>query len=217
VKKYRDYLGKQIQVQVLWHPVQPGIHFRNVSRNCSITPKIGVIDVRNEKLPEGIEALIYLIRGHKVLLDEDIAALYGVETRLLTRAVRRNKERFPDDFMIELTIQEVTRLRSQIGISKEGRGGRRYLPMAFTEQGVAMLSSVLRSSRAIQVNIAIMRAFVKLRAIILSNEHLARKLAALEQRYDSQFKIVFDAIREIMLPKNPPAKRRIGFRNAPEE
>lgn len=158
-----------------------------------------------------VEGLIYLVRGFKVMLDEDLADLYGSETRLLTRAVRRNKERFPEDFMFELLDQEVTALRSQIGISKKGRGGRRFRPMVFTEQGVAMLSTVLRSSQAIQVNIEIMRTFVKLRTLILSNEHLARKLAELERRYDHQFKVVFDAIREIMQPKEPPPKRRIGF------
>jgi hypothetical protein len=149
------------------------------------------------------------------MLDKDLANLYEVDTRLLTRAVRRNRERFPDDFMFELTNQEVTRLRSQIGISKEGRGGRRYLPMVFTEQGVAMLSTVLRSSQAIQVNIAIIRSFVKLRSLILSNQHLASELAKLEERYDQQFRVVFDAIREIMHPKVPPVKRRIGFGDDP--
>ncbi len=159
-----------------------------------------------------VEGLIYLVRGHKVMLDQDLASLYQVETRILTRAVRRNIDRFPIDFMFELSNQELSALRSQIGISKVGRGGRRYVAMAFSEQGVAMLSTVLRSKRAVHVNIEIMRTFVKLRSLILSHENLARKLAALEQRYDHQFKIVFDAIREIMQPNNPPRRRRIGFR-----
>ena len=113
--------------------------------------------------------------------------------------------------MFELSDQEVIPLRSQFGISKLGRGGRRYNPMVFTEQGVSMLSTVLRSTRAVQVNIEIMRTLVKLRSLILSHEHLARKLAELEQRYDNQFRVVFDAIRAIMLPKDPPKKRRLGF------
>lgn len=163
------------------------------------------------EIAQEVEGLIYLVRGHKVMLDRDLAQLYGVETRLLTRAVRRNLERFPDDFMFELSDQEVIPLRSQFGISKRGRGGRRYNPIVFTEQGVAMLSTVLRSTRAVQVNIQIMRTFVKLRSLILSHDHLAHKLAELEQRYDSQFRVVFDAIREIMLPKEPPQKRRLGF------
>jgi len=158
-----------------------------------------------------VEGLIYLVRDHKVMLDRDLAQLYELETRLLTRAVRRNLDRFPGDFMFELTDQEVIALRSQIGISKDGRGGRRYNPLVFTEQGVAMLSAVLHSKRAVRVNIEIMRTFVKLRSLILSHDGLARKLAELERRYDQQFKVVFDAIKEIMLPKPPPAKRQIGF------
>ncbi len=165
------------------------------------------------QIPLRVEGLIYLVRGHKVMLDRDLAQLYAVQTRLLTRAVRRNLDRFPSDFMFELSDQEVSALRSQFGISKQGRGGRRYVPMVFTEQGVAMLSTVLRSKRAVQVNIEIMRTFVKLRSLILSQDNLARKLAALEQRYDHQFKLVFDAIREIMQPKQPPRKRQIGFGN----
>ena len=160
-----------------------------------------------------VETLIYLIRGHKVMLDEDLAALYDVETSILTRAVRRNVDRFPQDFIFQLTDQEVANLRSQIGISSSSYGGRRYRPLAFTEQGIAMLSTVLRSKKAVHVNIEIMRTFVKLRQFISSNRELARKLAELEQRYDHQFKVVFDAIREIMLPKDPPKKRRIGFGN----
>jgi len=147
------------------------------------------------------------------MLDEDLAGLYDTETRILTRAVRRNLDRFPEDFMFQLSDQEVANLRSQFGISSSSYGGRRYRPLVFTEQGIAMLSTVLRSKKAVQVNIEIMRTFVKLRKFISSNRELARKLAELEQRYDQQFKVVFDAIREIMLPRDPPKKRRIGFGN----
>lgn len=160
-----------------------------------------------------IEGMIYLVRGHKVMLDEDLAALYGVETRILTRAVRRNLDRFPEDFMFQLSDQEVTILRSQFGISSSSYGGRRYHPLVFSEQGIAMLSTVLRSKQAVLVNIEIMRTFVKLREFIASNRELAKKLADLERRYDQQFKVVFDAIREIMLPKELPRKRRLGFGN----
>lgn len=158
-----------------------------------------------------IEQIIYLVRGHKVMLDEDLARLYEVETRILIRAVQRNLERFPEDFMFQLSYQEVTTLRSQIGISKEGRGGRRTLPYMFTEQGVSMLSAVLNSPRAISVSIEIVRTFIRLRNLLIANEELAQKLAALERKYDYQFKVVFDAIREIMTPAIPAKKRRIGF------
>jgi len=158
-----------------------------------------------------VESLVYLVRGHKVMLDEDLAQLYGVETRILTRAVRRNVDRFPDDFMFQLSDQELSILRSQIGISSQSYGGRRYRPLVFTEQGIAMLSTALRSKKAIQVNIEIMRTFVKLRSLISSHRDLAQKLAELEKRYDQQFRVVFDAIRELMLPKDLPKKRRIGF------
>jgi len=158
-----------------------------------------------------IEQKIYLIRGHKVMLDADLAVLYGVETRALVQAVKRNRSRFPSDFVLRLTTAESEQLRSQTVISNT-RGGRRYAPYAFTEQGVAMLSSVLRSHRAIQVNIAIMRTFVRLRDILSTHSALARKLEELEQKYDVQFKVVFDAIRELMTPASPPARRQIGFR-----
>ena len=134
-----------------------------------------------------------LLRGHKVMLDFDLAGLYGVETKVLNKAVRRNLARFPDDFMFELSEREFADLRFQTGTSRWG--GRRYPPYAFTEQGVAMLSSVLRSERAVNVNIVIMRAFVRLRTMLSSHEDLARKLAALEKKYDARFKAVFDAIR----------------------
>ncbi|HWY52051.1 MAG TPA: ORF6N domain-containing protein [Chthoniobacterales bacterium] len=157
-----------------------------------------------------IERRIFLVRGQKVMLDADLAALYRVPTKSLNLAVKRNRDRFPEDFMFQLTDDEVAGLRFHFETSKRGRGGRRYLPYAFTEQGVAMLSSVLRSSRAVQVNIAIMRTFVRLREMLLSNADLARKLADLENKYDAQFKVVFDAIRELMLPSDPP-RRKIGF------
>jgi len=158
---------------------------------------------------EQIEQKILLIHGHKVMLDSDLAELYGVQTKALTRAVKRNLDRFPGDFMFQLTPDEVEDLRRQFGTSK-GRGGRRYLPYVFTEQGIAMLSSVLRSKRAVQVNIMIMRAFVRLREMIASHKDLARRLAELEKKYDSQFKVVFDAIRQLMEPAKP-GPRRIGF------
>jgi hypothetical protein len=156
-----------------------------------------------------IERRIFLVRSQKVILDFDLAELYGVETRALKQAVRRNFDRFPADFMFELSAAEIKILVSQTVIPTRGKLGG-ATPMAFTEQGVAMLSSVLRSSRAVQVNIAIMRTFVRLREMLLSNADLARKLADLENKYDAQFKVVFDAIRELMLPPDPP-RRKIGF------
>lgn len=162
---------------------------------------------------ERVETLILFVRGERVILDADIAGLYGVETKALVQAVKRNLDRFPDDFMFQLTAEEAVRLRCQIGTSNGGggRGGRRYLPYAFTEQGVAMLSGVLRSERATQVNVEIMRAFVRLRRAISQQADLARKLDDLEQRYDEQFGAVFDALRELMAP--PEAEGHpIGFR-----
>ena len=163
---------------------------------------------------ELIERKIYFLRGQKVVLDSDLAELYGVKTFNLNKAVKRNLARFPEDFMFQLTEQEAQALRFQIGISKTGRGGRRYLPYVFTEQGVAMLSSVLNSERAIQVNIAIMRAFVKLRELLVTNRELAEKLAVLESKYDTQFKVVFQ-VMSLLMKSEPalPAKasRRIGF------
>ena len=144
------------------------------------------------------------------MLDADLAGLYGVTTKRLNEQVRRNRSRFPEDFMFQLTSTEAASLRSQIATSNKGRGGRRYAPYAFTEQGVAMLSTVLNSERAIQVNIEIMRAFVHLRQMLASNAQLARKLNALEKKYDAQFRVVFDAIRELMAPPEPK-KRKIGF------
>ena len=161
---------------------------------------------------EVIEGKIYLIRGQKVMLDSDLAELYGVETFNLNKAVKRNIERFPQDFMFQLTREEYNSLRFQFGILKRGQHSK-YLPYAFTEQGVAMLSSVLRTKRAVQVNIAIMRAFVKLREILSTHKELAHKLAELEQKiekHDEEIKAVFDAIRQLMAPLEPK-KRKIGF------
>ena len=168
-------------------------------------------DVSPNVPAERIGSAILFVRGHKVMLDHDLAKLYEVPTKVLNQAVKRNQERFPSDFMFQLTPDESEVLRSQFVTLKGGRGQhRKYLPYAFTEQGVAMLSSLLRSKRAVAVNIEIMRAFVRLRRMLASNEELARKLAAMEKKYDSQFRIVFDAIRELMAPPTPK-RRRIGF------
>ena len=159
---------------------------------------------------ERIEHAILVLRGQKVMLDSELAALYEVPVKALNQAVKRNLDRFPEDFMFRLNQEEATSLRSQSVTSKAGRGGRRTEPYAFTEQGVAMLSSVLRSPRAVHVNIEIMRAFVRLRQMLQQNTELARKLAALERKYDGQFKMVFEAIRDLMTPA-PKEKPRIGF------
>ncbi len=156
-----------------------------------------------------VEHEIFVLRRHRIILDERLALLYGVEVKVLNQAVKRNRERFPEDFMFQLTEGEARDLRSQI-VTSRSWGGRRTHPYAFTEQGVAMLSSVLRSPRAVQVNIEIMRAFVRLRRMLQENTDLARKLAALERKYDGQFKVVFEAIRELMQPPVVP-RRRIGF------
>jgi phage regulator Rha-like protein len=165
-----------------------------------------------------IERLIFLIRGQRVMLDRDLAILYGVPTKVLNQAVKRNKDRFPEDFMFQLTEQEGkkwwtemmdARLRSQNVTLKRGQH-MKYWPYAFTEHGILMLSSVLNSERAIRVNIAIMRAFMRLRKILESHAELARKLEELEKKYDSQFRVVFEAIRQVMAPKETPSKR-IGF------
>lgn len=160
---------------------------------------------------ERIERRVLRLRGHNVMLDEDLAALYRVDVKALNQAVKRNRERFPSDFMFRLTARETKSLRSQIVTSNVGRGGRRNAPYAFTEQGVAMLSSVLRSALAIRVNIEIMRAFVTLRRVIDSHGDLANKLDELEERYDQQFAVVFEAIRKLMAPP-ATARKRIGFR-----
>jgi len=158
---------------------------------------------------ERILAKIYLIRGMKVMLDRDLAELYDVETKRLKEQVKRNIDRFPDDFMFELTKNEFGSLRSQIATSSWG--GIRYAPMAFTEQGVAMLASVLNGNRAVQVNIQIVRAFVQLRRMISSHEDLRKKIEAMERKYDDQFRIIFDAIKELLKGESNP-KRKIGFK-----
>ncbi len=154
-----------------------------------------------------IESKIFQIRGRRIMIDEDLALLYGVETKQLTRQVRRNIRRFPPDFMFKLTMQEF--LRCQFGTSK--RGGRRYVPYVFTEQGVAMLSSVLNSERAIQVNIQIMRAFVDLKRSALNYAGLRRKIEDMEKRYDAQFSVVFKVIKKLLMPPSPKPKGPIGF------
>ena len=161
-------------------------------------------------LNERIEKRILILRGQRVMLSTDLAELYEVAPKILVQAVKRNIERFPGDFMFQLDFQEVRHSRSQFVTLKRGQNVK-YLPYAFTEQGVAMLSSVLRSKRAVRVNIEIMRAFVKLRELIASNKELAKRLDELEKKYDSQFKVVFDAIRQLMAPPEPKP-RRIGFR-----
>lgn len=168
---------------------------------------------RGPLIPQArIEKAILLIRGQKVMLDRDLAELYNVPTKALNQAVRRNLRRFPDDFMFRLSMAEASDLlRSQSVTLKRGQNVK-YAPYAFTEQGVAMLSSVLHSKRAIDVNIAIMRAFVRLRELLATHKELARKLDEMERKYDTQFKVVFDAIRQLMTPPKQPPKRRIGFR-----
>jgi ORF6N domain len=160
--------------------------------------------------PERIERAIFLIRSQRVMLSPELAELYGVEPRALIQALKRNLDRFPADFMFQLTKEEFENLKSQVVISSWG-GARRATPYAFTEQGVAMLSSVLRSKRAVLVNIEIMRAFVRMRQILTANADLARKLETLEKRYDAQFKVVFDAIRELMTPPPQPPRGKFGF------
>ena len=157
---------------------------------------------------ERIAGCIYVIRGHKVILDKDLADLYEVSTKNLNKAVIRNKPRFPEDFMFQLSKKEFDNLRFQFGTSSWG--GRRYMPYAFTEQGVAMLSSVLRSKRAVAVNIAIMRTFVKLREILATNSALRRKIEAIERKYDEQFKLVFKILSEMVMVEEKP-KKPVGF------
>lgn len=157
---------------------------------------------------EWVQSHIYIIRGHKVMISYDLASLYEVEPRILLQAVKRNIERFPEDFMFQLEIQEVRNLKSQFVISSWG--GSRSAPYALTEQGIAMLSSILNSSRAIQVNIEIMRAFVGLRKLLESHKEFSKKLNELEKKYDYQFKVVFDAIRDFMTPANRE-HREIGI------
>ena len=160
---------------------------------------------------ERIEKSILLIRGHKVMLDSDLAELYGVTTAALNQAVKRNIGRFPEDFAFQLTEDEFASLISQIVTSKTGRGGRRKLPWAFTEHGILMLSSVLRSERAVQANIQIMRAFIRMRQLLASNKGLMQKILSMEKKYDEQFKKVFQAIYQLMIEEEKP-KRQIGFK-----
>src|SRR5437764_4248728 len=161
--------------------------------------------------PENIVQLVFFVRGERMMLDVDLAKLYGVSTKALNQAFRRNKQRFPSDFAFQLSKEEFDQLRSQI-VTSRLHGGRRYRPYAFTEQGVAMLSSVLRSTRAVEVNIAIMRTFVQLRHLMDTNRDLARKVEALEKKYDEQFAVVFEAIKQLIAPPEPePPRRRIGF------
>jgi len=171
---------------------------------------MGQKDITNIIPTERIQQCIYLIRGEKVMLDKDLAVLYQVETKVLNQSVKRNIDRFPSDFMFQLSEEEADSLRSQSVTSNEGRGGRRYPPYAFTEQGVAMLSSVLRSKRAVEVNIAIMRTFVQLRRILAGNKLLRDKIERLEKKYDEQFQQVF-AILECMIHEDDSPRSQIGF------
>ncbi len=157
-----------------------------------------------------IDSLIYEIRDQKVMLDSDLAELYGVHTGQMNRAVKRHINRFPEDFMLQITQEEADILKCQFGISSGHGGRRRSLPYVFTEQGVAMLSSVINSRRAIQVNIEIMRAFVRMKKMLVSHVELARKVDAMEKKYDKNFKAVFDAIRQLIAPSEPKRKE-IGF------
>lgn len=188
------------------------------------TTKVVKPDTRKPVYPAEISDKILLFRDKKVMLDSDLANLYGVPTYVLNQAIKRNADRFPSDFMFQLSAAEAEFLRSQIAISKEaesltsqivisktdGRGGRRTLPYVFTEQGVAMLSSVLNSKRAILVNVEIMRTFAKLREMILSHKDLQAKINEMEQKYDKNFSVVFEALRELLTPPEKP-KRQIGF------
>lgn len=161
---------------------------------------------------DSIEKKIFLIRGHKVMLDSDLAMLYGVSTKVFNQAIKRNQNRFPPDFMFKLDPDEHEALRSQIVTLKQPRGKhRKYLPYVFTEQGIAMLSGILNSERAVSVNIEIMRTFVRIRQMLISNTALARKLKALEKKYDEQFKMVFEAIYSLMDTNETKKKRKIGF------
>jgi hypothetical protein len=173
---------------------------------------------RNQLVPTAlISRKIYFFRGTRVMLDSDLAQLYRVTTKNLNRAVKRNADRFPADFMFQLKPQEAENLRFQSGTSSLPiHGGRRYRPYAFTEHGVAMLSSVLHSDRAVQVNIAIMRAFLQLRAMLATHEDLRRKIAEMEKRYDSKFHAVFATLRQMLETPIPP-KRQIGFHRQAEQ
>lgn len=157
-----------------------------------------------------IEQKIFLMRNRKVILDADLAALYGVETRRLNEQVKRNMNRFPEDFAFQLSLEEVDKLKSQFAISSSGWGGRRKLPYAFTEHGAIMAAGVLNTPKAIEVSVYVVRAFVRIREYLTTHEELARKLSFLEKKYDARFKVVFDALRRPMTPPEKP-RRRIGF------
>ncbi len=189
----------------------PGFFIMN-----TLTPVVSVVlglrHMKNETIipSERIADRIFLIRGKKVMLDRDLGRLYGVQTKALKQAVKRNLERFPEDFMFELSRDELENLRSQFVTSSGGWGGMRWLPYAFTEQGVAMLSSVLNSPRAIMVNIQIIRTFTKLRELLAENDHLRLKIEEMEKKYDEQFKIVFEAMRRLLDDEAGP-ETEIGF------
>lgn len=203
--------------------IQESKHGTVTGHFCSAIAGRGVFDLdssmrrMNESLVrvpvERIEKAIFLIRGQKVMLDRDLASLYEVTTSALKQSVRRNIERFPADFMFVLDQNEFENWRSQFVTSNSDRMGIRYPPMAFTEQGVAMLSSVLRSKRAVAVNVQIMRTFVRLREMLASQADLAKKIEQLERKYDHQLKVVFDAIRQLMIPSEPQ-REQIGFTKA---
>ena len=189
-KEHKDFA-------VIGRVVWAGRRFYNVVKGTELVPQ------------EVIENKILLLRGRKVMLDKDLAVLYGVTTSNLNKAVKRNLKRFPDDFMFQLAKEEYDSLRFQFGILKKGRHSK-YLPYAFTENGVAMLSSVLNSERAVQVNIQIMRTFTRLREMLLTHKDLKQKIEAMEKKYDYQFTIVFDAIKQLLEPPTK-AKKKIGF------
>ncbi len=159
-----------------------------------------------------LEKLIYVVRGHKVMLDSDLAKIYNVEIKRLNEQVKRNSDRFPEDFMFQLSIDERNTLRSQIATFEESVGQRKYLPYVFTEQGVAMLSSVLNGPQAIKVNIQIMRAFVQLRELTATHKNLAEKIEVLEKKYDKQFKIIFDTLRDCLVPALDKERKKIGLK-----
>jgi hypothetical protein len=154
-----------------------------------------------------IEKCIFIVRKQKVMLDSDLARIYGLQTKNLNKAVRRNPDRFPSDFMFQLSEKESEFLRSQIGTSKEGRGGRRYLPYVFTEHGALMLANVINSEIAVEASIQVVRSFIQLREFVISHGELSKKLHELEQRYDSQFKVVFQAIEQLMVVPEVPSKK----------
>lgn len=169
--------------------------------------KVTSVIIPNER----IIRRIFFMRGKKVMIDSDLAEMYGVTTGQLNQAVKRNKDRFPEDFMFQFTAQELENWKSQIVISNRERMGLRKLPYVFTEQGVAMLSSVLKSKRAIQINIHIMRVFTELREMLLTHKDLRDKIEKMERKYDKQFRVVFDALRQMMIEKIEPVKK-IGFK-----